>query len=58
MCKKCECFSQLHFFLIDMNRSQSTTEKEWKHLFKGKDCKGLGLKCTFHQLAESKKMKR
>ncbi|XP_026525685.1 endothelin-1 [Notechis scutatus] len=52
--KKCMNFCQSR----TEHRSQSTTEKEWKHLFKGRDCKGLGLKCTFHQLTESKKMKR
>ncbi|XP_070603369.1 endothelin-1 [Erythrolamprus reginae] len=52
--KKCMDFCQP----ATEHRSQSTTEKAWKHLLKGRDCKGLGLKCTFHQLAENKKMKR
>ncbi|KAL7984497.1 hypothetical protein Chor_003067 [Crotalus horridus] len=52
--KKCMNFCQAG----TEHRSQSTTEKKGKHLLKGRDCKGLGLKCTFHQLAESKKTKR
>ncbi|XP_063154967.1 endothelin-1 [Candoia aspera] len=53
--KKCMSFCQAG----TEHRSQSTTEKGWKHLLKERDCKGLGLKCTFHQLVDSvKKMKR
>uniref|UniRef100_A0A8D0BGL8 Endothelin-1 n=1 Tax=Salvator merianae TaxID=96440 RepID=A0A8D0BGL8_SALMN len=39
-------------------RAQFTTEKEWKDLRKGRDCRGLGLKCAFRQLSSSKKMRR
>ncbi|XP_007430494.1 endothelin-1 [Python bivittatus] len=52
--KKCMSFCQAG----TEHRSQSTTEKGWKHLLKERDCKGLGLKCTFHQLADIRKMKR
>ncbi|KAG8133327.1 putative Endothelin 1 protein [Naja naja] len=58
MDKECVYFCHLDIIWINTPESQSTTEKEWKRLFRGRDCKGLGLKCTFHQLAESKKMKR
>ncbi|XP_061448082.1 endothelin-1 isoform X2 [Rhineura floridana] len=38
--------------------AQSTTEKGWRNLHKDSDCKGLGLKCAFRQLANSRKMRR
>ncbi|CAI5779993.1 endothelin-1 [Podarcis muralis] len=38
--------------------TQSTTEKGWRNLHKDRGCKGLGLKCAFRQLANSKKMRR
>ncbi|XP_062985843.1 endothelin-1 [Elgaria multicarinata webbii] len=52
--KKCMGFCQTG----KVHWAQSTTEKGWRHLHKDRDCKGVGLKCVYRQLANSKKVKR